>query len=102
MRFMKTEVMVEKQLKQSGSKINFPEEESMLKQWENMHRPPGPDHVISPSGPGKASILVPTHKDVQRRCSVVSSTQTKPVTMFPLIPRKSDDVRRPSDFWQGL
>ena len=57
------EVMVEKQLKQSGAKINFPEEESMLKQWENMHRPPGPDHVISPSGPGQA---MPTYKAVGR------------------------------------
>ena len=54
-----SEVMVEKQLKQTGAKINFPEEESMLKAWENMHRPPGPDHVISPSGPVLASILTP-------------------------------------------
>ena len=92
--------MVDKQLKQTGAKIIFAEEESMLKQWENMHRPPGPDHVIPPSGPGQAGILAPTHREVDRRCSVISTSQTKPITIFPLHTRQGD-MRRPSDIWQG-
>ena len=96
------EVIMEKQLKQTGAKINFPEEESMLKAWENMHRPPGPDHVISSSGPGHASILAPTHREVDRRCSVISMNQTKPVSKFSLLTMKGPgDMRRPSDIWQG-
>ena len=93
-------VMVDKQLKQTGAKIIFAEEESMLKQWENMHRPPGPDHVIPPSGPGQAGILAPTHREVDRRCSVISTNQTKPISIFPLHTRQGD-MRRPSDIWQG-
>ena len=93
--------MVDKQLKQTGAKIIFAEEESMLKQWENMHRPPGPDHVIPPSGPGQAGILAPTHREVDRRCSVISTNQTKPISIFPLLTTKKGDMRRPSDIWQG-
>ena len=100
--------MVDKQTKQTGAKVIFAEEESMLKQWENMHRPPGPDHVIPPSGPGhsQGGILVPTHMDKDRRCSVISVNQTKTVSHFPLKTKKSPgdrlgDIRRPSDLWQG-
>ena len=98
--------MTEKQVKQAGSKVIFVEEESVLKEWENMHRPPGPDQAIHQSGPGQAVGLVPTHGDKDRRCSIISVNQTKPITHFPLKTKKSEgyrlgDIRRPSDLWQG-
>ena len=94
-------VLVDNEFKQAGAKIIHAEEESMLKQWENMHRPPGPDHVIPPSGPGQAGILAPTHREVDRRCSVISTNQTKSTSIFPLLTTKKGDMRRPSDIWQG-
>ena len=96
------EVMVEKQLKHNPSKIKFSEDDSMLKQWENMHRPPSPDHIITPSGPGQVGNVDPTNKELDRRCSVISMNQTKSITMFPLLSKKGGDMRRPSDIFQSM
>ena len=97
--------MVEKELKQTGAKVIFAEEKSLLNQWENMHRPPGGDHV-PPGDVVEGDALVPTHEDMDRRCSVISSNQTRPVTNFPLQTKdllgdKYGDMRRPSDIWKG-
>jgi len=122
-----------------GPKVIFAEEKSLLTQWENMHRPPDPDHMISPSGPGATArgslgsppglpgslghghpspgikykaplgpgiggVVGDTDKD--RRCSVISLNQTKPLMHFPvknkkITREKFGDIRRPSDLWQA-
>ena len=45
--------------------------------------------------------------DKDRRCSVISVNQTKPLMHFPvknkkITREKFGDIRRPSDLWQGI
>ena len=99
-------VIVESQVKLpegrvSNVSIAEEESESMLQQWENMHRPPGPHQVIPPSGPGQSGLLVPTHAK-ERRSSVISPSKGKAGNRLNLGARKEEkDSRRPSEFWKG-
>jgi len=75
-------------------------EKSLLSQWETMHRPPGSE------SPPASFPLPPVDQDKERRCSVISCNQTKPVMHFPVKnkkivrEKKLSDIRRPSDLWQ--
>ncbi|XP_023336135.1 uncharacterized protein LOC111707286, partial [Eurytemora carolleeae] len=99
----------------SGPKVLFSEEgESVLKQWENMHRPPAIGESIAPSGPVRGggfgprsakspghNALAQTHKQQRdRRWSVISVNQTKEVSNFPLKSvKEGPEPRRPSEVW---
>ena len=59
----------------------------------------------APLGPGIGGVVGDTDKD--RRCSVISLNQTKPLMHFPvknkkITREKFGDIRRPSDLWQGI
>ena len=59
----------------------------------------------APLGPGIGGVVGDTDKD--RRCSVISVNQTKPLMHFPvknkkITREKFGDIRRPSDLWQGI
>ncbi|XP_040575552.1 uncharacterized protein [Lepeophtheirus salmonis] len=91
-------------------------EESVLRQWEQMHRPPD---TIPTSGPvyrtsqSRAGLIVPLNrtgrKGSTRRHSVISSGRD--VSAFPLkagaspkdirVIQHSVDTRRPSEVWMG-
>ena len=83
----------------------------MLREWEEMHRPPALGEPIRPSGPVRswpvsgmvAKMSKHSNKfNENRRFSVVSSSFAGGITNFPLKSvRYGQDMRRPSDMWQG-
>lgn len=90
------------------SKVVFNNEGSVLREWEQMHRPP---ENIPTSGPlykvPRGGLIVPSKSGGGRRHSVISSN--KEITSFPLKPGSakngsmggSGDIRRPSEVWLG-
>ena len=99
------------------SKVAFTNEGSVLREWEQMHRPPeniptsGPQYTTKM--PRSGLIVPPPTKKDSRRHSVISSS--KEITSFPLKPGGggggsslrngssggSGELRRPSEVWLG-
>ncbi|TRY63289.1 hypothetical protein TCAL_06264 [Tigriopus californicus] len=88
------------------SKVAFNQDESVLRQWEQMHRPPehiptsGPSYPRSTSKESRAGLIVPASRSGgNRRHSVISSSKDT-VTAFPLkLNGYPEDTRRPSEVW---
>ena len=80
---MQEELMVD----QHGNQVEG-KEESVLQQWENMHRPPSTHCLIPPSGPLQ-----------MRRSSVISISKSSINNRVRRV--HSRDSRRPSEMWLG-
>jgi hypothetical protein len=94
------------------TKVAFDNEESVLRQWEQMHRPPENMPKSGPQFPirvPRAGLIVPQPKGTSRRHSVISSA--KDISSFPLKANAgtslkngsfvAEDARRPSEVWLG-
>lgn len=85
------------------SKVSFTSNDSVLRQWEQMHRP---NEEVPPEGPAKlqrAGLIVPMPpKGAPGGRSHSLLTSTRDVTAFPIRTNDTQSVsRRPSDLWLG-
>jgi len=83
------------------SKVVFNADDSVLRQWEQMHRPPDTIPTSGPMRNTRAGLIVPLPPKGSggtRRHSVISSSRD--VTAFPIRTNEGvNDARRPSDLW---